>query len=314
MGAERGVSEKVADPIRFVDRHTGRIEEEQIYGESFLRWTYGTWSGRLALEALAKRALFSRWYGWRMKRPASRARIAPFVKAYGLDPEESARPPGEYESFNAFFCRALRPGARPVADADVVFPADGRHLGIPELGAEDRIFVKGQRLDLAGLLGDRELAARYVGGAAILSRLCPVDYHRFHFPVGGTPGEAREIPGPLYSVSPLALRKRISIFWTNRRMLTLIQTENLGQVAMFEIGATCVGSIVQRFTPGVPVGKGDQKGWFEFGGSSTMMLFEPGKVRLSDDLVRTSAEGMELYARMGEAAAGRVPSETGDQG
>jgi phosphatidylserine decarboxylase len=104
-----------ADAIRFFHRHTQRVETEQVYGEGFLRWIYGSLSGRLALHAVAKRAFFSRWYGWRMDRPASRARIAPFIQQFGVDESEFADPPESFRTFNEFFFRKLKPGARPIA-------------------------------------------------------------------------------------------------------------------------------------------------------------------------------------------------------
>ncbi|MGL5020256.1 MAG: phosphatidylserine decarboxylase, partial [Luteolibacter sp.] len=191
------------DAIRYYNRHTGALETEQVYGEGFLRWSYGNPLGAISLEAFVKRPFFSKWYGRRMDTPESAARVAPFIKQYGLDPADFADAADSYRSFNEFFYRKLKPAARPVdADDDsVVFPADGRHLGFERAAAIGGVFVKGQKFDLAALLGDRELAARYADGALVLSRLCPVDYHRFHFPVAGVPGETRLIDGPLFSVN-----------------------------------------------------------------------------------------------------------------
>src|SRR5690606_24665847 len=147
-----------------------------------------------------------------------------------------------------------KPGARPV-DPDpsaAVFPADGRHLGFNRAADIQGVFVKGQKFDLPNLLGDQDLAKKYHDGALVLSRLCPVDYHRFHFPAAGTPGETRQIPGPLFSVNPIALRQRLAYLWTNKRTVTELITETFGRVILMEIGATCVGTIGQTFTPGQP--------------------------------------------------------------
>jgi phosphatidylserine decarboxylase len=236
-----------------------------------------------------------------MSTPASRARIAPFIEHYGLDPSEFAQAPDTFSSFNAFFSRTLSPDARPLAPTPAVFPADGRHLGFAKASAINSVFVKGQSFDLAQLLDSDQLAARYADGALVLSRLCPVDYHRFHFPAAGTPGEPRLINGPLYSVSPIALRKNLSYLWQNKRVLTKLVTKDLGTILLLEIGATNVGSIQQTFTPGTPVEKGAEKGYFEFGGSSTMTLFEPGAIELAEDLLEYSSRQTELYARMGSA-------------
>jgi len=289
------------EPIRYFNRHTGAIETEQVYGEGFLRWAYGNPLGALALAALIKRPLFSRWYGRQMSKPKSANRIAPFIARYGLDPAEFADPPESFASFNEFFYRKLKPAARPLDsdEASAVFPADGRHLGFARASDISSVFVKGQRFDLPALLGDAALAARYADGTLVLSRLCPLDYHRFHFPVAGTPGPTRTIDGPLFSVSPLALRQHLAYLWTNKRTLTHLDSRRFGTVLLLEIGATCVGSITQTFQPGAPVAKGSEKGYFAFGGSSTISLFEPGAIRLEDDLRGHSANQTELYARVG---------------
>lgn len=288
--------------IEFFNRYTSRLEPEQVYGAAWLRWTYCTPFGRLALETLVKRGCFSRWYGWRMDRPVSREKVHPFIRDFGLDIQEFADPPESFRTFNEFFYRRLKPGARPVDPdpATVVFPADGRHLGFPDASQVEGVFVKGQHFDLARLLGDEECADRYAQGTLVLSRLCPVDYHRFHFPLAGRPAATRLINGPLYSVNPIALRRNLGYLWENRRTITPLETERFGTVQLLEIGATNVGSIVQTYRPGTPVAKGDEKGYFRFGGSSTLLLFEPGRVRLDDDLVEQSRQQCELYARVGD--------------
>ena len=288
------------EPVRFVNRRTGQTEEEKIYGEKALRWTYETGLGRVALHLLVSRRFFSRWYGRRMSRPASRELVQPFVRDYGLDPAEFAEPADSFATFNEFFYRKLKPSARPInpSASSVVFPADGRHFVIPRLGEEARVFAKGQRFDLAGLLGDA--AADFAGGSLLVSRLCPVDYHRFHFPCAGTPGPARVIDGPLFSVSPVALRSRISWLWENHRHLTMLESPLADRVAIIEIGATCVGSILQTYQPGAPVAKGDEKGYFAFGGSCVITIFQPGRLRFDEDLISASADGLETLALMGD--------------
>lgn len=289
------------EPIQYYNRHTRKLETEQVYGEGFLRWIYGSTLGKAALHTLVKRRAFSSWYGRRMSTGSSAKKIAPFIKHYALDPADFADSPESFASFNEFFFRRLKPEARPILDdpASVVFPADGRHLGFQRASDIGSVFVKGQRFELADLLSDADLAARYADGPLVLSRLCPVDYHRFHFPVAGTPGESRSIPGPLFSVSPVALRAKLEYLWTNKRAVTLLDAGLFGTVAILEIGATCVGSIRQTYSPGKPIKKGEEKGYFAFGGSSTITLFEPGRVHLAQDLLEQSARQTELYARIG---------------
>jgi phosphatidylserine decarboxylase len=290
-----------ADPIRFHDRYRGETREERIYGERWLRWAYGNPAGRFAVWLLIRRAFFSRWYGWKMKKKASSLRILPFISKYEIDVEEFAKSAFDYKTFNEFFTRALKPERRPVAPGDrvAVFPADGRHLVFPDIGKAEGVYVKGQRLSLADLLPEPPPfdASR---AAVLISRLCPTDYHRYHFPADGTPGEPRDIPGWLYSVHPIALRRRLGYLVVNKRTVTRIDTPAFGPIHMVEVGATNVGSIVQSFLPGRPVRKGDEKGLFAFGGSCVITIFAPGRIVFDADLVGMSASRMETYARFGD--------------
>ena len=288
--------------IQFFNRYTGQVETEKVYGESWLRFVLFNPFGQLVLHAVVKRAWFSRWYGWRMSQPWSVSRVRPFIEQYDIAEEEHVKAANEFTSFNDFFYRKLKSGARPIDnEADsVVFPADGRHLGFAKASEVEGVFVKGQKFDLERLLGDSDLAARYADGSAVFSRLCPVDYHRFHFPVVGVPGNARLINGQLYSVNPLALRDRLAILWENKRFVTEIDTEEVGKVLMLEIGATNVGSVNLTYVPTRPVKKGEEKGYFAFGGSAAFTIFEPGRVKLADDLLEQSAQQRELYAKVGD--------------
>jgi phosphatidylserine decarboxylase len=108
------------------------------------------------------------------------------------------------------------------------------------------------------------------------------------------------IKGPLYSVNPIALRQNIRILATNKRCITQLQTENFGKVLLLEIGATCVGSICQTFCPNANIAKGSEKGYFQFGGSSTITIFEPGRIRFDQDLIDHSQQHREVFAHMGD--------------
>lgn len=291
-----------AEPIRYFHRTKQTVETEEIYGGDWLRWTYDTAPGRLALNLFVKRPLLSRYYGWRMTRRVSAMDILPFIVDYDLDVDEFAKKPFAYKSFNEFFYRALKPEARPIAPGDnvAVLPADGRHLAFPDVNAAAGFYVKGQRFDLKAFLGDPALAEEFAGGAMLISRLCPVDYHRFHFPVAGLSGEPRLINGFLYSVSPVALQRNLAYLWENKRVVTLVESPEFGRVAVCEVGATMVGTIFQSFIPGRTVVKGEEKGLFRFGGSCVVTLFQRGRIKFDADLVQHSAAGMEVYARMGE--------------
>jgi phosphatidylserine decarboxylase len=292
------------EPTRYFDRASGEVRTEDVYGEAWLRRAYGNPAGRLAVWLLVRRAFFSRWYGRRMNKPQSALRILPFISKYGVDVDDFAKSPFDYKSFNEFFYRALKPERRPIAPGEgvAVLPADGRHLAFPDAGAADGFYVKGSRFTLAELFGPDNpgLAEEFSGAAMLISRLCPVDYHRFHFPVAGVPGETGRVAGWLYSVHPIALRRNVRYLVENKREVTVVDSAAFGRVAMIEVGATNVGSIRQTFVPGRPVAKGSEKGFFAFGGSCVITCFRRGAIRFDADLVGQSARRMETYARMGE--------------
>ncbi len=288
-------------PIQFYNRYSGEVETESVYGEGFLRWAYGNPLGRLTVEVAVKRLWFSQWYGWRMDRPASQKKVQAFIQDYGVDVLEFADAVESYRSFNEFFYRKLKPEARSIDQSDgvAVFPADGRHLAIQDLDATDQFYIKGQCFDLDKFLADKELAKEFEGGSVLISRLCPVDYHRYHFPISGEASEVAILDGSLRSVSPLALRRKLSILWENRRAQTIVDSPEFGKVVVMEVGATCVGGMHSTFTPGT-ISKGDDKGYFSFGGSCVTTVFKKGAIQFDDDLNTHAANGREVYAKMGE--------------
>ena len=231
--------------------------------------------------------------------------IRRFIRRYGVNMAEAANPePTAYACFNEFFTRALKPSARPITEPEnprlAVFPADGRHLAFADVSTAPGFYVKGATFSLEQLLGGPELAAEFAGGSMLISRLCPVDYHRFHFPVAGTPDDGRLIGGWLYSVSPIALRRNVQDLAQNKRRLTLIDSPEFGRVAMLEVGATNVGSIVETYVTGRPVRKGEEKGLFKFGGSCVITVFARGRIRFDADVLEQSSQFRETYARMGD--------------
>jgi phosphatidylserine decarboxylase len=288
--------------LLYFDRYDGRLKSEGIYGEKPLRWAYETMIGRICLEAIIKKRWFSRLYGRWADSTISRKEIAPFLRRFGVDSTEFLNSPESFRTFNEFFYRRLKPEARPVAAGEktVIFPADGRHFFIPDLSRESTLYAKGQRFDLTGLLGDATLAERFAQGSAILSRLCPTDYHRFHFPIGGTCGDPKLINGSLYSVNPIALSRQLGYIIENKRRITVVKHAALGEYLFLEIGATNVGSIVDTCKGGESVAKGAEKGYFRFGGSMIITLFPPGTLDPAPDLAEQSSNGVELYARFGD--------------
>lgn len=292
----------MAEPIRYYNRYTQTLETERIFGEKWLRFAYEKPLGRAGVWLFARRKFFSAYYGWKMNKRRSALKIIPFIAEYDLDVDEFAKRAFDFRTFNEFFYRSLKPESRPInAEADTaVLPADGRHLAFPNVDTAGGFYVKGAKFTLAELLGDPALADKFAGGAMLISRLCPVDYHRFHFPVAGQPSEARLINGYLYSVSPIALRRNIRYLVENKRMITLVESPVFGTVAMIEVGATNVGTIRQTYVEDRAVAKGEEKGFFAFGGSCVITLFQKDRIRFADDLVTQSANCVETYARMGD--------------
>lgn len=292
--------------IEYIERKTGELKKEKIYGRWALSLLYGNaYYSRLfslaILPLLARIPWVSRTYGFFQKKAKSARKIAPFIKTYGIDASEFVKT--QFESFDDFFVRKLKPEKRPlVADPLVAtLPADGRYLVFPDLRQVQGFYVKGQSFDLHSFLRDASVANRLEDGSMLIARLCPTDYHRFHFPCDGQASQAQLIDGPLFSVNPLALRKNLSILWENKRMITEIETDLFGTIFYVEVGATCVGTIHQTYTPNSSVKKGDEKGFFSFGGSCLVLLFEKGRMVFDEDLVRNSKRGIETRACFGES-------------
>lgn len=291
--------------IYFIDRRTGEKLQEIVPGEKWLRWLYYNPLGRMALHWLVRRKLLSTWYGIIMSSPASRKKIEDFVQNTHINMDEVLRPVNDFESFNDFFIRELKPDARPIdfSSEVIVSPADGRMLAFEGIQGLDTFFAKGQEFSLDEFLQDKMLSAKYAGGTMLIIRLAPIDYHRFHFPAAGRITRSREIKGDYFSVSPYAVKNMLNVYWDNKREYSELRTEDAGDILLCEVGATMVGSIVQSYYPDTYVGKGQQKGWFKFGGSTVIMLFEKGRVRVDEDILRNTLVGYETSIKMGERIA-----------
>lgn len=285
--------------IRYANRKTGKIEKEEVYGGPLLKYLYG--KGKWLLPVLCKTSVFSSLYGFLQERKLTRKKILPFIKHFKVDISEFLEKPEDFCSFNDFFIRRLKPSARPIDSASFILPADARYLVYPSIKESDGFFVKGKKFSLTTLLKDPELAKKYEEGAMVIARLAPVDYHRFHFPCDCTPSEPRLINGPLYSVNPIAIKQNVSIHAENKRMITHLETEHFGTILFIEVGATNVGSIHQTYTPNKSVKKGDEKGYFSFGGSSVILLFEPNRIQFDQVLIDNSAKRLETLAHFGQS-------------
>jgi phosphatidylserine decarboxylase len=243
--------------------------------------------------------------GAHMASASSKSMIQPFIIAHGINVDEIADPVHSFGCFNDFFVRKLAPGARQVAepsDAGVaVSPADCRLLVFASTHDATSIWIKGASFTIEGLLGPAmaHVADRFVGGALVIARLAPQDYHRWHFPVSGVYGTPAPISGELFTVNPIAVRRDIDVYTRNQRSVSLVETEAFGTVAMVAVGATMVGSINLTATPETSVSKGDEHGFFAFGGSTVVLLFQPGRIRFEAGLLKRSQMPLETLVRMG---------------
>lgn len=291
--------------IHFVDRSSGELIREVVPAESWLRWLYHHPLGKLALHSVVKRKFLSAWYGKQMDAPSSRTKIPDFINDLSINMDEALHPADSFKTFNEFFIRELKPEARPVHTGEevIVSPADGKVVAFPGLNALDTFFAKGQAFSLSEFLKDKDLTAMYSGGTLVIVRLAPVDYHRFHFPAAGRISNSRCINGVYFSVSPHAVRDRLRIFWENKREISTLTTEKAGDILISEVGATMVGGITQSYAPDTLVEKGQEKGWFTFGGSTVVLLFEPDRVTIDADILSNTQKGLETTIKMGEHLA-----------
>ena len=297
-------------PLIVIDRVSGQPIEEKVWGDSVLRLLYGESLtsrsfGRFLLHSLFRWPVLSWAVGTYYNSAHSCRLIEPFCQRFQIDTSEQLLPLDQFTSFNDFFIRCLRPERRKQEiDPDVItIPADGRYSIIPILDPATPVPAKTNYLCLEKLLGCATLASRYYGGIAVICRLCPADCHRFYFPIQGKARATTWIHGPLFSVNPIATDRYPWIFWTNRRAVTLIDTEKAGVVAYLEIGATNCGSIVQEFIADSWVRKGQEKGYFRLGGSAIILLFEANQVKIADDLLNLSSSGHEVLCRIGQPLA-----------
>lgn len=158
-----------------------------------------------------------------------------------------------------------------------------------------KIWVKGREFTMERLLGKAypEDVKRFEGGALGIFRLAPQDYHRFHIPVDGVMGEPRLIEGEYYTVNPMAIRSALDVYGENVRICVPIDSVTHGRVMVICVGAMMVGSTVITAKAGDRVARADELGYFKFGGSTILLLFEPGVMEWDDDLVENSNQALE---------------------
>lgn len=303
----------MSNPVRYVDRMTGEKVAESVMGDGALRFAYETLAGRTLWPVLFGSKLISAYMGRRYDSRSSRKDIAKLVAIPGCVAEEAEKPWTAYESFNEFFTRHLKPGARPVGEG-LVSPADGRLRLYLNADADRPFPLKGATKSLREVFAPGADASQTLFDfektfdIAVI-RLAPVDYHRFHFPCDSVVlGEVKVIPGKYHSVNPIALLRYPDVYADNERQIVECNSK-YGHYWQVDVGAFGVGTIVQTFKDPViseygelisdeerediSFKKGDERGYFKFGGSTVILVMKAGAVRWDEDLVRNSAAGLE---------------------
>lgn len=289
--------------IQVYNRKTKNYEVEKVAGEGYVKWSYESPIGKNLTELLIKKKLFSKLYGNYCDTTLSKKKIPKFIKDFNIDMTITSNNLEDFNSFNDFFVRKLKEEARPISRDNniLISPGDGRLFAYEKISIDKLIQVKGIHYSLSELIGDDEIAKEYEGGTCLVLRLCPTDYHRFHFIDNGIPLENHFIKGNYYSVNPVALERVPKLYCQNKREWSIFKSENFGDIIHIEVGATCVGTIIQSYTPNTKVIKGQEKGYFKFGGSTTIILLKKDTVKIDEDIITQTNLGFETMVLMGES-------------
>lgn len=274
----------------------GTIRVEDSGQDRFLQKLYTSFYGRVLLKVLTQPG-FSKAAGAFLDRRASRFLIRPFIEKNHMDMRPYVKRP--YRSFNDFFTREILPTERMI-DCDpihLVSPCDGK-ISIYPLDETAEFAVKGSVYTLERILKNPSLAKRYEGGYACVFRLCVDDYHRYSYPADGEKSENIRISGILHTVNPIAVES-VPVYHENTREYCLLKTERFGTLIQMEVGAMMVGRICNYHGPRY-VKKGSEKGRFEFGGSTILLLVQKGQATFREKFLKNTAQGIETQVEMGE--------------
>ncbi|WP_353894096.1 phosphatidylserine decarboxylase [Proteinivorax hydrogeniformans] len=294
--------------IYYIDRVTKEKKREQVPSTKLLNWLYYSKPGTKTLNMVVKRKWASTIYGLIQSLPMSRYKISAFVNQYGIDLSEAIdSDPKSYRNFNQFFTRKLKSNARPICqerDA-IISPVDGKIMAYTDIDINKVIQVKGFYFTLAELINDDKKAQEYLGGLCLVFRLSPADYHWFHFFDWGEVTSHRKIKGSYYSVNPVALSRVSNLYCKNKRQVTHFLSENFGETTIVEVGATCVGSIIQTFDNN-KVTRGEEKGYFKFGGSTVILFIKKDQAVIDDDIIENSNNQLETSVMLGEKIGRKI--------
>ena len=264
---------------------------------SGLNFLYNTKLGRILLRPLLLKPV-SDLSGWLLDSRASKCIIKGFTKSNGIRLGDYIL--DDINCFNDFFCRKIKPELRPLDmdDNHLMAPCDGL-LKVYPISDDLVIPVKQSKFTISDLLRDKELAKEYDGGYCLVYRLCVNHYHRYSYFESGDKSKDVVIPGLYHTVQPIALEAG-PVFVENSRQYTVISTKNFGKCVQMEVGAMLVGRIVNNHSDACSVIRGEEKGHFEYGGSTIIVLVPPKKVNIYREIIFASENGEETPVVMGQ--------------
>ena len=286
--------------IYYKKRNNENLFEEKTPAIAIIKFLYSNTFAKPILKLLVANSFLSSFYGKLMNLKNSKNKIPKFVKDYDINLEESEK--NEFNSFNDFFIRKLKPNARPIDHNphSITSPADGKILVYENIDNAQLFNIKGNNFNINKLLQNPDHINKFQNCQMAIIRLAPTDYHRFHFIIPCYVLDTHEIRGYYYSVSPIAHLNLHEIFCQNKRTICEAHNDDIGTYLILEIGATMVGSIVQTYTSHTNINKGDEKGYFEFGGSTVILIFQKNSITFDDDIIQNSLNGIETKVQMGE--------------
>jgi len=279
-----------------IKKRTGEIIVTNQKQNELLKKLYDTAYGRCLLKALTLPAV-SKAAGLYMDSPLSKPLIAPFIRKNGIDTSQYIM--RDFRSYNQFFTRRIKPEKRPIdrVPSHLISPCDSK-LSVYRIDSGSVFAIKGSHYRVCDLLKNSFLARRFEGGYCCIFRLEVDDYHHYCYIDSGRKSDNVFIAGELHTVNPIAM-KRYNIYKRNSREYTVLHTDNFGDVAQIEVGAMLVGRICNRHGVHEFV-RGEEKGRFEFGGSTIVLLFERDAIVPDPDLLKNTAEGFETVVKYGE--------------
>ena len=264
--------------------------------EAVLGFLYKTVPGRVVLKVLT-RPVISKAVGIYMNSFLSTGLINRFVRNHNINLKEYEK--CRYRSYNEFFTRKIKKDRRPINRDPNVFisPCDSK-LSVYEINDKSVFYIKGSAYTLEDLLDGDEIYKEFKGGYCMIFRLTVDDYHRYCYIDDGKKGDNYFIAGELHTVNPIAL-EHCNIYKRNCREYTVLNTENFGKVIQVEVGAMMIGRIKNHHRKHT-FKRGEEKGMFEFGGSTTVLLVKENQIKVDEDLLENSKENIETVVKLGE--------------